>query len=408
MSRRREQGRMHPAVLIGSILLGPLVMVSKCVFRPDGDNFERVKARATASVCLITVDGIAPADLPLYNQALPADPFLTEFARLGVTVINAYGANNTSPAAAVAVMTGELPSTHGVLNYQNSLNKELLTLGEMFDLRGMRTAAFSNVPILTQCGMGQGIHTQTESIGAGAGGVGQTAADWLATLGEEYFFCWIHYFIRPEDEADRAAAFTTLLKSVTDGLQRGRKTEGTFVIATGTYGRHRGDLSVPMLWKIPKRTAIGARRNGPCSTLDILPTLVSIFGLRTTLKLPGRNLVADPDQPLYTGHYFTDPVGALFETFVARSREPTLGIRNHRWGVTQGPAPGNVAAYKIEADPDMTTNLVGTEEGDRAKSYMLEKLFERKAAFPHQSLPPDRLLVDEPLRSQLQKMGLFD
>ena len=402
--RRRGVASRH--LLLLAVALGPAVVVAKATLDPDGDSFDKVQMRGTSSVCLITVDGVAPYDLPLYNKNLDEDPFLTEFARLGVTVHHAYGAASTTPAAATAVLTGQLPSTHGVLDFRDRIHDDYMSLGELMQRRGLRTAAFSNVPILSQCGLDAGFEEAVEHVGAGPEAIGKEASRWLTELGEEYFFTWIHYYARPQDRKDRAAAFTTLMREVVEGLQNGRKYEGTFVIATGTYGRAGGDLSVPMLWKIPKRTAIGSKRNGPCSVLDIVPTLSDVFGLRGNRKTPGRNLVAPPDKPLYSGHYFTEPAGVLFEQTLA-GRQTALGIRNHRWAVTQGPKPADIAAYKVEEDPGMRNTQIGTPDGDRAKSYLLDKMYERKRNVPHPPLPPGRGPVPAETVRQLESIGLF-
>lgn len=388
-----------------AILLGPILAMGSALFRPEGGDYPQIRSRTVANVVLLTVDEISPDDLALYNPELPEDAFLSEFAKLAVTVKYAYGATPASPAAAVSFLTGQLPSTHGVLDFSDRANRDLVTLGGLFDQRGSKTAAVTNLPMLSQCGLAQGFQTKVEEIGAGAQVIGDRAAGWLASRPEEYVFLWVHYHFRPAEKERRGEVFSQLLERVVSGLQKSRKYEGTFVIAGGTYGRAGGNLAVPLLVKIPKRTAVGAVRNGPCSTLDMTATLQEIFNLRTSDPLPGRSLVSPPNKPLYSGHYFGD-VGALFELFAPRTRERVLGFLNHKFTMTTGPGRTDIGLYETAIDPGRKTSLVGTEQGDRVTKFFLDEINKRRQKIPAPRFPSKTMPIDPDVRSVLRGMGL--
>lgn len=392
-------------VLWSMMLLGPLLAVGKSAFQLEGDAYPMVRARTVASVVLFTMDEIAPEDLPLYSPELPEDPFLTEFARLGLTIHYAFGAANQTPEAAVSVLTGELPSFHGVRSFSDRMHKDVPTLAAAFDQRGSRTCAITNVPLLSQCGLANGFQEYEEISGVGPQVLGAKVKQWLAAQPEEYLFLWVHYHLRPAERDRRGEVFARLLEEIVEGLKESRKYEGTFLIAAGTHGRPGGTLAVPMLWKIPKRTAVGAIRNGPCSTLDVAASLQEVFGLRSGAKLAGRSLVSPPYKPLYSGHYFND-VGVLFERYLPGAREPALGMMNHKFAVTLGPGRADLGVYETAGDPTLRENRAADESVRHVKDFFLGELMKRREALPPPTLAPRKAPIPAPVQAVLRAMEI--
>lgn len=392
--------RRADLLLAALAVLGPALMLGKCALRPQGDAFAKPILRTAASVMLITVDGIAAKALHLDSSDAPVRPAVDELARLGITCHFCFAATDSEPAAAASIATGQLPSTHGVLTFEDSLAPGTMTLGRAMALRGYRTAAFSNLPLFSQCGLGESLETTGEDFGADAAALGARAGKWLEgvdNVGGELFFLWLHFHPAGAD-SDPAAAFDHLVAAAVAAAQRARVLEGTFVCAAGAFDERGGPLQVPMVWRIPKRTAVGSERTGPCSTLDIAPTLLDLLSMRGGLASPGRSLIVGEkgNNPLFNGFYFPDK--ALFERFLPGDRAPILCLRGPGWEIDQGPKPADLALFdRSKKDPRLQVNLLPTENAKTGyvRDEMLKLLHERKARTPKPVAPVRKPLPAE-------------
>lgn len=380
-------------------------MLGKCVLHPEGDSFPPIQRFLSCSAALITMDGVGAADLHLYDAGKAPSPAFEELARLGITCHLAFGTAFTTPAAAVSIATGQLPSTHGVLSFDDRLAGDNWTLAELFQRRGFATAAFTNLPLLTKNGLDQGFAVAHEDLAAGADELAAAAAGWLQGLGDRNYFLWVHHHLNPNAaggrDRDPAVAADRLLGGLLEGLKRARLYEGTFVVAAGTNGRPGGALMVPLVWKIPKRVAIGQIRGGPCSTLDIAATLLDTFEMNGLLQTPGRALNAGSPSPLYSGFYFVDR--ALFELFEPGDRRTGLGLRGPQYALIHGPHPTQYALFDMARDPRMQKNLA-TGSDRRIQDAMAKELGERRQRIP-KAIPAEKAPLDEPTRAFLRTLG---
>ncbi len=374
--------------LLAAMALGPAVLVGKCVMRPKGDDFGTVDSRVSMSVAIVTVDRIAPRSLHPYDAALPAQPGLDEMARLGITVNLAMAPSDGEPRSAAAIMTGTLPSTLGVLDWSDRLSGSTFTLAKAFTARKFATAAFTNAPLLSLTGLSSGFTTTHEDLNAGSVELASSVSAWLATVGRTPFFLWIHCTPDPAiadgRDADASKVLEHLVAELEAALTKARWYEGTLIIAAGTYDEVGGDLQVPLLFKIPKRNPTNVTRTGPCSLLDLAPTILDLFAMKGDLPFSGRSLMTGPggNAPLLNGYYFNDR--AVLERYSPGSREPTFCLRVPQYELLYGGQPNSIYLFERPSkgkDPNLATSpkFKNVIEGNNG---LLQDLFERRRKGP--------------------------
>jgi arylsulfatase A-like enzyme len=376
--------------LIAAMALGPLVAISKCVLDPDGDSFPPLPKRVTMDVALIVVDGLPANALHVFQPNARVQHEIDELSRLGISCFGTIAAADRSPAAIASLLTGQLPSTHGVIDFTDRLAATSFTLPLALRSAGFTTAGFSNAPIFSLSGLDVGLDVATDDPAFDAERIGERAAAFASDHRDRDFFLLAHY--APRAGEDPSVAAEVLTRAVCDGLRRARAYEGTVVVLAGSFDRRGGELRVPLVFKIPKRTAIGAKRVGPCSLLDVMPTLLDFFGQFHRYQGPGRSLQRgkDGNNPLFSGFHF--PGMALSERFRPGDRRPILGLRTHQLEITVGPAPTEIAVYDRFKDADGSRNLAVEPGSQRAKDLLLKELFDRKptigAPWPVGTAPP--------------------
>lgn len=380
--------RAQLLALLCAIALGPVVMVTKCVLDPDGDDFPKFDPRVSMSVALLTVGALPAERLHVYDPSNPFQPGVDELARVGITCHFAIAASDAEPAATVSILTGQLPSTHGVIGFDDALPQNGPTLARRLATRGFARGAFVNQPFFSQCDLDDGFDVAREELRADAKGLAAAAERWIASLGRRNFFLWVHCEADPTAADPRArdavTVFDDLVAAVGDALKRTRWYEGTVIAAAGTRDERGGDLIVPLIFKIPMRQPMSARRTGPCSTLDISPTLLELLGMERGGGAPGRSLVTVPSgaSPLFAGHYFVDR--GTSERFEPGSKSPALGLRGPQFELIVGPKPGVVALFDRSKAKANQRDLAAerSETNKRVIDAMVAELFERKKRIP--------------------------
>ena len=302
----------------------------KGLAEPAGDLFPEVRARVSASVCLITVGGVSMSDVDSLSPSWPDG--IEGLRRLGIECRFAYAPVDEEPAGAISILTGQLPSTHAVHELGERLRPGTVTLAHALRANGMRTAAFSNVPIFSpreRSIAGEAFDEGHLVEADEPEDVAYATGSWLRP---GYFFLWVHYEMPPGSDGEAAAeAFDDLISAMTSRLTLARQLEGTFVIAAGTSPREPGQ-PVPLFFRVPTRHGAGATRIGPCSTLDVPMTLCQIFGRVGFVTGPGRSLV-DGNKPLYGGGIFAGT--APYER--TENGKTVLGVRGRTHAYEVGP-----------------------------------------------------------------------
>ncbi len=400
-------------LVLALALLGPVLIVAKCFLDPDGGDYAAPDATRLAANCvLVTMDAIESRDVHLYDARAEFLPAIDALANRGILVHHAFAASDRAPAATASLLTGQLPSTHGLYSYEYRANPRLTTLGECFKARQYTTAALTNVPLLWQNGLGDGLDFSYEDPKLNAATLADNAGKWIGTLESGEFFLWVHYSPNPETEPDEntnpGRTFDRLVGGVVDGLKRARRFESTFIIACGTHTWTRASMSVPMIFQTPVGTAYGEERMGPCSTIDLVPTVLDVFMMHGFVQSPGRSLVAPPEKPLYTGFWFSG--SAPIEWIEPNDPHPIcrLGSAGATYVLIErgADADSGIEAFQRFKDPYAETNLIGTWRGDEAVEVLQSRIQEARERRPT-PIPPWRAKLGVAELHALERMGYW-
>ena len=302
---------------------------------------------------VITIDTLRADYLGTYDPDSTATPLLDAFARDATVFERASAPMPLTRPSHFSLLTGLYPREHGVVNNALALPESALSVAEVFDERGYRTAAFVGVSLLgPESGAGQGFgffDHPTEARQRRAEEVVSRTLQWIGDLADdEGYFAWVHVFDPhlpyasqpgfgdeastgtemswrrlkkiavahdgdiPESILEEAKALYRSEVSYTDhwigellsGLAKLRDLDDTLIVLTadhgecfenGVYFEHADCLfepaiRIPLIVRYPREFEAGARVLGPASIIDIAPTVLRAAGFDIPSFLSGRSL----------------------------------------------------------------------------------------------------------------------
>jgi choline-sulfatase len=371
------------------ILLLPLLLLATAC-RRGGDAGEEGPFRQ-APVILISIDTLRSDHLPAYGYKAVETPAIDGLARDGVLFERAYSHTPLTLPSHVSMLTGRLPTEHGVrdnVGYQYDAGR-FPSLAAALRGAGYATgAAVSAYVLRPETGLSQGFDLYdagipvrfNDSLGLSQRPGGQTAdaaLAWLRTVKDRPFFLFLHLYephtpyAPPEPFASRyagrpydgeIAAADAIVGRVLGELRSLKLYDRAVVLLLSDHGEGLGDhgeqdhgiflyreaLQVPMLLKLPGGRLAGSRVAQPAQIVDVFPTLLSLVGV----PLPKEQAGAFPGRPLLALRDPKAPPRDLYaETFYPRLHfgwsELTSLIRD-RFHYIQAPSP---ELYDLAADP---------------------------------------------------------
>ena len=347
-------------------------------------------AGSRLNVLLITLDTTRADHLGAYGFQSISTPNIDRLAREGVLFEqNTTAAPLTLPAHA-SLFTGRFPPGHGVRdNVGFVLDPHETTMAKIFAGHGYRTGAFVGSFVLASSrGLNQGFDTYrddfppAETAHALPGGLRRRASEvtdqaleWIAGVGSSRFLAWLHFYDahRPYDLPEPYASaypsrpydgeieyMDAQVGRILDFLQQQRLLDSTVVIVIGDHGESLGDhgeaghgifvyesvTRVPFIIRAPFERLHGRIVDDVTRSVDVLPTLLELVGIRSPVPLEGTSLV-----PVMTGK-----VGSLNLEAYSESLYPLRAfgwselhaLRAGRFKVIAAPRP---ELYDLESDP---------------------------------------------------------
>ena len=363
-------------LLLLAILAGPVAWLGRTLVSPEGDAFPPVShGPKVADLVIVTVDGLSAGDLRLHLPEAPPPPALDALAGRGIEVLRAFGPVASAPEAVLALATGRLPDAPGggrpgedgadaAPQRGVAATPELATalqgpasFVQRFADAGWRCEVFCAGRGDVEGGAGAGPEGEPRRSAARAVALAQAAGAWLPGDDRQPVLAWVHLTGTESPDAARESldvAVGTLLEA----LAATRRLERTVFVAAGTFGRagtgRDGDLSVPLLLRLPRHAASGALRIGPCSTLDLAPTLLAFFDLPPLPRGEGRAWSGGAPDALLTGQGFAGTAPFCWDEPGGR----VLGVRAAGAILTDEPG-----VYDAALDPAARINLAGTPRG---------------------------------------------
>ena len=289
-------------------------------------------------IVLISVNGIAAAELPAYGASRTDTPAIDALASDAVVFERAYTHSTETLPANASMLSGQLPLQHGVRDDAGfRLSGDVRTLPELLRNRGFNTgAAVSTFLLRPESGVAQGFAFFDGELPSAAGDTAMTveregavtvdaAARWMEQQDGQRYFLFLQV---DEPHADPAVTrLTQLLK------QRDLYKGATIVlvgdrgeVGSGTSLDERA-LRVPLMVKQPMNEGAGRRVPFPVQHIDLVPTILDLVRAPIPGDLEGRSLrgvLSDSratldDQPIYSEsltafyRFGGDPIAALTE-----------------------------------------------------------------------------------------------
>ena len=355
---------------------------------PEPDKVSR------PDVFLITIDTLRADHVHCYGYDRIRTPALDLLAEQGIRFNQAFTPSPITNSSHTSIMTGLLPSSHGVNDFGVPLATIYPTLAELLTKGGYRTAAFIGAVILDSKNLAPGLDrgfefydnfpelpTTTSRWGRlerRGMEVEQRAESWLNTHPAGAHFVWVHLY-DPHDPYEPPPPYSEVYKDrLYDGeiayadsalghflayLKKLGWYEGAMIVVVGDHGEGLGEhhedthgiflydstTRVPLIVKLPNRREAGRTVEGQVRTTDIMPTILKLLGIAAPANLDGDSL-----EPFLNGIEAT-PRTVFGETnYPLRfGWAPLRSVRMEGFKFVEAPKP---ELYDLRADPGESLN----------------------------------------------------
>jgi len=309
---------------------------------------------ARPNVILLTIETLRRDHLSLYGYPRKTSPFFEKLAGEAIVFEDAYSQSSWTKPSIASILTGLLPSEHGVGTALDRLSDSAVLLPEVLRDHGYTTAGFWTNTVIADAAFNydQGFDLFVNEKCALFDKVARHVLDWLDAEGVGPFFISIHTFdphgpyVAPGRLADvfdpdydgklknlrffcpgRFRDFADLsgrdvdyirarydgeilytdivLERLVLGIKERRLWDNTLLVITSDHGEefyehggwgHAQDvypekLRVPLIVKLPRQEHAGLRVTGLAGGIDIMPTILAAVDLPVPRGLRGIDLL---------------------------------------------------------------------------------------------------------------------
>jgi choline-sulfatase len=352
-------------------------------------------------VFLITIDTLRADHVHCYGYDRIRTPALDQLAKQGIRFTEAFTPSPITNSSHASILTGLLPSAHGVSDFGIPLAAERATLAELLKKRGYRTAAFIGSVILDSKSLAPGLdrgfefydnfpeHPESKSrwgrIERRGMDVVQRTEAWLNAHREGSHFIWVHLY-DPHDPYEPPPPYAELYKDrLYDGeiayadfalgqflayLRKQGWYDGALIVVVGDHGEGLGEhqedthgiflydstTHVPLIVKLPNEREAGREARNQVRTTDIMPTILDLLGVPAPVSLDGdslkpfiagteaapRTVIGETDYPLRFGW------------------APLRSVRKEGFKFIEAPKP---ELYDLHSDPGELRNSYAPWDG---------------------------------------------
>jgi choline-sulfatase len=288
------------------------------------------------NVYLITIDTLRSDHVGCYGYERIETPAMDQLAKEGIRFAQAFTPSPITNTSHASLLTGLLPSSHGVSDFGVPLAATHPTLPELLQKQGYRTAAFIGAVILDSKALAPGLdrgfefydnfpqQPQTKSrwgrLERRGMDVVQHAEEWLDThIKAESHFVWVHLY-DPHDPYEPPPPYSAKYQDrLYDGeiayadsalghflayLKKKNWYDRALIIVVGDHGEGLGEhgenthgiflydstTHVPLLLKLPEEKEAGKVVGGQVRTIDVMPTVLDLLGVAAAPRLDGTSL----------------------------------------------------------------------------------------------------------------------
>jgi choline-sulfatase len=393
--------------------------------------------RDDLNLIVVTLDTFRADRLGAYGSTRGLTPHLDRFGKEGVVFETTDSVAPLTLPAHASLFTGLFPPGHGVHENAGVLGggRGGHTLAELLARSGFRTGAFVAATVLDESrGLNRGfshydaVLPRRDAHGRQHGRrradqVVARAIQWLDVVGSSRFFAWVHVYDAhapyesppPYRDAhghpyDGAIAYIdSQIGQLLEVLERRGLLDRTVVVVVGDHGESLGDhgewthglfvyqsvLHVPLMIRAPLPALRGRRVSGLTRSVDVMPTVLELLGVRHEERMDGGSLLplvagARPDLDAYAENLYPN---LRFGWSTVRA------LRSGRFKVIDTPRP---ELYDLQHDPEEQQNLFETRR-DVAEA-MLQRL-RRDEYLPTDGRGPEPGAIDPELQRRLNALG---
>ena len=395
------------------------------------------KNPAKPDVFLVTIDTLRADHVHCYGYENIQTPALDGLAKDGIRFTHAFTPSPITNTSHTSILTGLLPSSHGVTDFAVPLAPSHPTLAALLKKNGYRTAAFIGAVILDSKTLAPGLdsgfdfydnfpaQSKTKSrwgrVERRGQEVVQHAEAWMAAHPAGPHFVWVHLY-DPHDPYEPPPPYSQTYKdrlydgeiayadSVLAGfvghLKKTGRYDNAIIVVVGDHGEGLGEhhedthgiflydstTHVPLIIKTPVKlpggSSPGKAVDAQVRTTDILPTVTGLLGIVPPEVLDGESL-----QPYMAGTGSEDR-SAIGETdYPLRfGWAPLRSVRAEGFKFIEAPRP---ELYDLHADPGELANHYQPSDATVQKFRgMLAEITANPSA-PASNLPDPKDKIDE-------------
>jgi len=348
-------------------------------------------------VFLVTIDTLRADHVHCYGYGPIQTPALDSLAKDGVLFAQAFTPSPITNTSHTSILTGLLPSTHGVTDFAVRLASTFPVWADLLNKQGYHTGAFIGSVILDSQNFAPGLDrgfdfydnfpkvAQNKSrwgrLERRGRDVAQHAEAWLSSHPAGPHFVWVHFY-DPHDPYDPPPPYSQIYKNrLYDGeiayadsaladflayLKKKGWYENSIVIVVGDHGEGLGEhheethgiflydstMHVPLIIKFRGQRWAGRVVEAQVRTTDILPTVIELLKISPPKRLDGESLIpylALAGTPETTGR----TVFGETDYPMRFGWAPLRSVRGEGFKFIEAPRP---EFYDLRSDPREITN----------------------------------------------------
>ena len=393
---------------------------------------QRQKNAAKPDIFLVTIDTLRADHVHCYGYESIQTPALDGLAKDGIRFSHAFTPSPITNTSHTTILTGLLPSSHGVTDFAVPLAPTHPTLATLLKANGYHTAAFIGAVILDSKTLAPGLdrgfdfydnfpaQPKTKSrwgrVERRGADVVQHAEAWMGAHPAGPHFLWVHLY-DPHDPYEPPPPYSQTYKdrlydgeiayadSVLAGfvgyLKKTGRYDNALIVVVGDHGEGLGEhhedthgiflydstTHVPLIVKMPGGGNPGTV-DAQVRTTDVLPTVTGLVGVAPPEVLDGESL-----QPYLSGAESKDRTAIGETDYPLRfGWAPLRSVRAGGFKFIEAPRP---ELYDLHADPGELTNRYQLSDATVQKFRGMLGEIKGSASATASNLPDPKDKIDE-------------
>src|SRR5881227_617456 len=352
------------------------------------------KKPSAPDIYLVTIDTLRADHVHCYGYERVQTPALDALAKDGIRFAQAFTPSPITNTSHTTILTGLLPSSHGVTDFAVPLAAVHPTWAELLKQKGYHTAAFIGAVILDSKSLAPGLdrgfdfydnfpeHPLTKSrfgrVERRGMDVVQHAEKWMNAHPAGPHIVWVHLSV-PADPYEPPPPYSQTYKDhLYDGeiayadaalenfvayLKKQGRYENSTIIVVGDHGEGLGEhhedthgiflydstTHVPLVMKVPGRSNAAKVVDAQVRTTDIFPTALDLLHVPAPERLDGESL-----KPCFGGAESPSRTAFGETDYPLRfGWAPLRSVRAEGFKFIEAPRP---ELYDLHADPGELAN----------------------------------------------------